>query len=168
MTLNFQDLGTIERDEEKKKDEPSYSSWFITVNSNQKPENYESMKGWENKLKGGIRNTFEKDNWDEIFKFKVFGPILNIDLIVSAEIGSHPKGKRVHIHALVEVTHKAVLHLDYPTVHALIRQYVGAEKNIYVNIQRTTSRKQIEKYMKKGSYVPSSKHITQGLSNLKI
>lgn len=167
MAIRFEDLGmTIRRENQPLR--PSYSAWFITINSNQKPTTFSHMSTLEMKLKNGLRETLAKDNWPSLFKFKRGGidDIKAIDVKVSTEIGSHPKGSRVHVHAYIEVEHFARIHLNYGVFHALVRENVMLPHNIYINIQPVKPQKNLERYLKKGSTIPSYLQTSKGFSQV--
>ncbi len=109
-----------------------YSRWHLLVNSNLRAEaGSERANQIADTLKESVRCVFfdhakevfvckarnrETGKWDEFEK----PTIEKVEVKMAAEIGSDPRGSRVHVHVLIDVTHHTILSIDVP----IMRHYI--------------------------------------------
>jgi len=92
-----------------------YSKWHLLVNSNAKAYDVDTANRIADGLKQGVRCAFQ-DHAKEVFVIKKEGDsfdkehIKKIEIKMAAEIGE--KEHRVHVHALILVTHYTILQID--------------------------------------------------------
>ncbi len=153
-TIEFEDLGIIESTPQTKETMSKFSAYLITLNSNKVSSDAHSDKQLDACLKNALKECLSRDNFEKyLIKLKP-GPIDHIFIRVQGEVGHHPKGKRVHVHAVVEIEHHSKIHLNYKTFMECLRssykKLCPGAKNPYINIQRVTSQKMLEQYLTKG------------------
>lgn len=117
-----------------KSDKINKSSFIITVNTNQNNEKYfDKLKfGWEyisNNLKEFLIYKPKTD------KDKEWSKIIDIKMNVTTEVGK--KYGQVHLHAVVDISHRTWLRIDLPRLNEAFRRALGLSGiNINVSVLR--------------------------------
>lgn len=145
-----------------------YSVWHLVVNSNKTPESTEHANDLAQIMKDAILNTFQKHAREV---FKIIPPakeefnnetIKKIKIKQAAEIGTNPQGGRVHVHALITVTHITLLQINIQKMRELICGYMaekGITHNCYINLKWVPSTQPLENYIEK---TPLNKNTNVG------
>jgi hypothetical protein len=133
-----------------------YSQFHVLVSSNVRTNDLATANGVADCLKTGFAKAF-RDRPTEVFRFQNGGSwtsdfIDGMNIKYAAEIGHDPKGGRVHIHALVNVTHHTNIQIDYKQIQIILRQYCMDDpniKNIFVRVKWIPTSKPLEDYIGK-------------------
>lgn len=102
-----------------------YSRWHLLVNSNVRGDNLGRSNDIAEILKSSVKCVFH-EHATKVFKCK-YGKfeapnIEDVKIKMAAEIGTDPKGKRVHVHVLIDVTHHDVLQIDVPEMRRDLKE----------------------------------------------
>jgi len=136
-----------------------YSRWHLLVNSNLRAaEGSERANQIADTLKDSVRCVFF-EHAKEVFVCKVPGDkfepptIQKIEIKMAAEIGSDPRGQRVHVHVLIDVTHHTILSIDVPVMRQAIwdciRERDPTMPYPFIRLKWIPVNKAIEKYIGK-------------------
>lgn len=141
-----------------------YSRWHLLVNSNVRGDenNIEESNRIAAILKDSVRCVFF-EHATRIFvckgthngvldKFE--SPIIEkVTIKMAAEIGEDPRGHRVHVHVLIDVTHHTILQIDVKQMRAAIWECIQQrDPNLpfpYIRLTWIPVNKGLEKYIGK-------------------
>ena len=107
------------------------SNFFITISTNVKPRTAQEGSAIGSLLEQGTDRMFSEDVLPAFFRFlppfekdTYQANLKEIDVDKRVEIGSRPRGGRVHSHALMEVVHDSKIHLNYDAMRQWLRENV--------------------------------------------
>jgi hypothetical protein len=139
-----------------------YSQWHILVSSNVRTNDLDTANEIADCLKNGFATAFRtrpaelfivsKGAWDS-------ETIDSMKIQMAAEIGEDAKGGRVHIHALVNVTHHGNLKINGQAIQVILREHCQSQfiKNIFVRVKWIPTSRPIEDYIGKNPLTHQSK-----------
>lgn len=83
-----------------------------------------------------------------------FAGIENIEVMLKLEVGSEIKGKRIHLHAVIQVTHHSKIHINADAFRVSMREQLGS--NVYVWVKGIHDPKRaMEIYLSKPQPIPN-------------
>jgi hypothetical protein len=146
----------IVKNKKKKKNLTKYSSFHVTVSSNQKPgtnEESHALAGQMRQLVGELYN--DEDNLRGLIEFLDgnnydSGLIDKIDTTFSVELGRDPRGGRIHSHAIMHIVHHSKIRLNVD----FIRQYFIQQMDltdVHINIDVIKTDRKLVDYIGKDS-----------------
>lgn len=109
-----------------------FSDWFITYNSNLSAVGLPSgtVARYHFLMTEALRCTIQPKNYREIFQiYQKAAPgvelearmIRRVKIEMAPEVGSHPQGSRIHLHALLKVEHTTYLRLNTERMREILR-----------------------------------------------
>ncbi len=117
--------GVVKRIGEGKGTPQRRSRWGILINTNYKPLDNTDQAQQENALYNALEEVFS-DYWEEILKWrKGYHPELIMGdpkTAIRTELGSDPRGMRIHAHAEFQIKHKTSLQIDYSKLRMVLDQ----------------------------------------------
>lgn len=133
-----------------------YSKWHLLLNSNVPGTELLRANQISDELKSALRCAF-KDNAEKVFTVKEgdkfdADTIISIKLQYAGEIGTHPMGGRVHVHAILSVEHYTILKIDYNAAHDIIYDCIqdpAAKRGFYFRLWFIPSTQPLENYLGK-------------------
>ncbi|HEY8542210.1 MAG TPA: hypothetical protein VIL29_07490 [Pseudothermotoga sp.] len=151
------------------------SAWFFTVNSNKRatPENIEYVQDIGRKLKQAfsfmitnhikdillIKDREDAAKWERNRDAAYRELIKKVDVKLAIEVGKDIKGRRVHLHALLTITHTTAIHLNYKLIQKILRDLLCKDLespfrvegmcNIHINIKFVQSQDSLIDYLSK-------------------
>lgn len=138
----------------------NYSGFFVTVNTNFHPKTKAESLEMGEKLRKAMTKMMTEEGLREVVrmmdpntKFDA-SHILGIDGELKIEVGKQAGGRRVHAHALIELTHNTRVQLNRTKMSEFIVKEIGDERvtNPHIDIRLTSNtrgKKSIENYMEK-------------------
>ena len=139
-----------------------HSRYLITVNTNKRPG---VNAIYANLLAEALRDSAERfatDGIEQCIEFNMLGDtwsslfIESVDFKYVVEVGRHPKGGRVHLHALLDIFHHSNLSLNKQKTRDFFKKVLSDPlytdlniQNPYVNVQWKTTDDLIELYFEK-------------------
>lgn len=119
----------------------SKSNFFITINTQKRPDSFRDPDEFINCFENACRELFEDENLQSdliVFNDPMDAPHMEElieDIYVSGgrEIGE--KQQKIHSHILYEISHRSKLRLDYSFIREFIKTHCGIEQEIYVNVR---------------------------------
>lgn len=137
---------------DKKTKRLKHSRYFITINT----QNHYADK--DNRLYEDAKQLNDSykeimEDFDKLIEFNSGSKedIRNIENDYSLELGTHNKGRRLHLHALIQVHHYANIRIKFETIRGHFNKKYG--KSIHFNSKLITNADDIEdimNYMEKG------------------
>lgn len=99
------------------------------------------------------------------------GTVHKAELQTGAEVGSNPRGGRVHVHVVLQLIHTKQMHLWYRETRALIAAQTAARANVphpYVSFKLIARDPMwtLEQYLEKTRYAPPNMAPPGGFTNL--
>jgi len=128
------------------------SSWLITLNTNKFPDEDDSIKDQlEEIIKKDLTGNTFIDNYVVIIDDKhiddtIQDHIVEVKTVYKMEVGTHPKGGRVHAHVLIKITHDSKIRLNYDALRDLIKDEFGGG---YMNAKIVSSTYDLRNYLNK-------------------
>lgn len=136
-----------------------HSSFFITLNTNYKPEDMRDADSAGQSLRKAMKKMFAREGLEKIVTFMEgsWDDIISVDGEFVVELGDHPKGNRIHSHATLHFTHRAKIRLDFPAMRQFVRDRYCARGDCrlyktspHLDVQMISSKGNIEAYLRKG------------------
>jgi len=150
MGARFDGAGTTSKEKRAK-----HSAWFLTISTN-KGEKQCDTRMLAQEFHQVLKLMCQEKGLEEIVTFKPKGHALSTHLDRSharlvVEVGSHPKGSRVHAHILLNIRHFSQVALDRTMINDFITSRIQtvALSNLYINWKMVGYSLNIEEYMNK-------------------
>ena len=136
------------------------SRFHVTVNTNRRPTTTAESEAIGADLRQALNRTLPSSaRTGDLFTFREGGPgdIQRVDIKFSVEVGHSTRGGRVHAHAIVDVRHNALIHIDTlfladVTAGAMADPLV---RRCYVNVRSLATDDDVERYLLKPGYDPA-------------
>lgn len=129
------------------------STWFITINSNQRP--YGAL---QQEFHEACLSMMREEGLEEIVDFQpghaLSTHMVESDARVATEIGAHPKGRRVHTHILLATRHRSRIRLNKERMKNWIFDRVTeinlrSRGSLYINWVLVGYTQNLEEYLEK-------------------
>ena len=108
-----------------------HSNWFITINT-QVPESNPESDVVLDQLGAAIKTIFNPNNLykivDVIEEDVVFdsNSIIKAKIKFSLEVGTKPKGSRIHSHVLLKITHRTKIRLSNEAIRGELKRLISS------------------------------------------
>lgn len=139
------------------------SKFHIMGNTNYRPGTNENAKSAATIIEEAAQTVLSDS--DQIGRFVTlldqaqWSPdvILNIDATHGVELGQHTKGRRIHVHIVLDITHYSKLRIDPKKFKEVFNEFLEGEviKISYVHV--TVEKNSMEQYVTKGTDFKISK-----------
>jgi ribosomal protein S16 len=133
-----------------------HSGFFVTVNTNKKPRTQLELDSITQALREGIADLCSDDGFKQVIYFLIAGHtfekhIVNIKVEYAIEIGTSPRGGRIHAHLYIQVVHKSKIRLDKKKIEEILLKYLRKYgiNSLYINIRVIGKDKSIKDYIRK-------------------
>lgn len=111
-----------------------YSTFIVTVNSNVVGK--EAITKVEPIFKKLITETLYTPS---VIKNMGEGPIYNIDMVYKFEVGTKPRGRRLHAHVEYQVRHQTRVHVDLNYIRMEGKRALGTVPYVDVSFVKTNA-----------------------------
>jgi hypothetical protein len=125
-----------------------YSNFFLTVNTNVRPNDKAEALAVGGQLQAVGKQFFTLDVIEDMLRFKYGDKATQLRLVDrisvpswSIELGRTNRGQRVHLHAFIKIVHHTWLVLDRPSIQQWFNEHLQAlpdgeiYRGCYVNIR---------------------------------
>lgn len=138
--VSVQDLGVGRTPRSRPVEVIKHSAFFITINTN-KGAIHCDIDALIPEFRAALRDLYGRPGLRAgLIRFLVPGEgmekVISTDSRFKVEIGQHPKGSRVHSHALYQVKHQTMIRLNIPVIYQFILERIRScpLTNLYVHI----------------------------------
>lgn len=117
-----------------------FSNFHITINTNVRPTEHEESVEHSERLEDAVRGLLSHAGLQRIITFHVPGDVYGSKTIrkvtakFAVELGTQPKGRRVHAHVVLMLQHLSFIRLNLPEIAALVREATGVPRP-YVHVE---------------------------------
>ena len=137
-------------------DDDRISQWILTLNTNVSPVD----TSHEQRLRTVLKETFEEYVGELSEPYSQYidsvggksKRITKTETDYATEVGENERGGRVHLHGVIELTHKGSIHINYPKSRQFFeKSLVGREgcKGVYVHWAVNRPKSEILRYLSK-------------------
>lgn len=140
----------------RKKNLFHYSSFHITISSNQKPTTNDQAFALRDSMREALSHLYnDEENVAKLLKFldgsnweSNKDKIESIETKFSVERGHDDRGARIHSHAIMHIKHRTKLHIKIAFIRKFMKEHMNLE-NVYINVQYVDTARRLEDYVAK-------------------